>query len=404
MFSTVLRESMRAITRNPIRSLLTMLGIIMGVASFISVVALGNAGASRVEEQLQNVGDNLVWVEAGSRSRNGLRLGNGNTKSLVAADALAILDQLPLIKAASLNVDGRVQVIGGLSNWGTTYRGVSPEYFTIRRWEFERGATFTSADVERNAAVCVIGQTLVDNLYPREDPIGRVLRVKDMPCVIVGTLKPHGAGPNGQDQDDFVILPYTTAQKRISGNLWLDDIYFSATTRDDIPRATEQITALLRERHHLRAGEPDDFNIRSPEDAIQAQLQASRIFTLLLASIASISLVVGGIGIMNIMLVSVSQRTKEIGVRLAVGATERHIQLQFLGEAMVLSVTGGVLGVGGGYLAADMLNELLDWPMLVTGNTVVLAAGFSLMIGMVFGFYPAYRASQMDPIHCLRQD
>jgi putative ABC transport system permease protein len=402
LFTSILLEALRGLKRNPIRSLLTMLGIVMGVASFICVVAIGNAGSSKVEEQLQNVGDNMIWVEAGSRSKGGVRIGTRGIKTLIPADAHAVIEQVPGVKAAAQNVDGRVQVIYGNENWGTTFRGVSPEYLEVRKWQLASGSAFGVAEVERAAAVCVLGKTVADQLFEEENPLGKIIRVKDMPCSVTGVLAGKGAAATGQDQDDFILLPISTAQKRITGTPWLDDIYFSTYTREQIPETTKEITALLRERHHLRPNEDEDFNIRSPEDAIRAQLAAANIVSILLASIASLSLLVGGIGIMNIMLVSVSQRTKEIGIRLAVGASERDVKFQFLAEAVALSAMGGLIGVFGGIGASSLLHRLLSWSMEITPMLLATSALFSTAIGVLFGYYPAQRAAQLDPIQALR--
>src|SRR6476660_6710950 len=332
--STIIREALQALIRNRVRSLLTMLGIIMGVGSFICVVAVGNAGSSRVEQQLSNVGDNLIWVEAGSRARSGVRIGSRGTKTLMAGDARAVLEQVPGIKAAAPNVDGRIQAIYGNLNWGTQYRGVSPEFFEIRKWEIRLGAAFTQDDVDRNAAVCVLGATVATNLFEDEDPLGKTVNIKSVPFKVIGVLQAKGFSPTGQDQDDFVVMPLTTAQKRITGAEWLDDIYFSAVSRQEIPDVTRRIIGVMRERHHLRSGEDNDFNIRTPEELIRAQLAAANVFTLLLGSAASLSLLVGGIGIMNIMLISVTERTREIFFCKDTATTEKDIQMQFLSEAI----------------------------------------------------------------------
>jgi putative ABC transport system permease protein len=402
--STIIREALKALGRNRIRSVLTMLGIIMGVAAFICVVGVGNAGSSRVEDQLHKVGDNLIWVEAGSRARNGVRVGTRGTKTLVVGDARAVLDQVPGIKSASPNVDGRIQVVYGNLNWGTQYRGVSPDYFDIRKWEIARGGAFTQDDVEHNAAVCVIGQTVATNLFEDEDPIGKTINVNEVPFKVIGVLQGKGFSATGSDQDDFVVVPITTAQKRITGQEWLDDIYFSAASREAIPEATRQIIGVMRERHHLHAGEDDDFNIRTPEELIRAQLAAANIFTLLLGSAASLSLLVGGIGIMNIMLISVTERTREIGIRLAIGATERDVQMQFLSEAIVMSVIGGSLGVLAGILGSLLLENTLQWPVQLSPQIMIVAGLTSAAIGIFFGYYPARKASQLDPIEGLRYE
>jgi putative ABC transport system permease protein len=403
-FNTIIREALQALVRNRIRSLLTMLGIIMGVGSFICVVAVGNAGSSRVENQLSKVGDNLIWVEAGSRARNGVRIGSRGSKTLVMGDVQAVVEQVPGVKSASPNVDGHVQAVYGNLNWGTQYRGVSPEFFEIRKWDFRLGGAFTQDDVERNAPVCVLGQTVALNLFGDEDPLGKTINIQAVPFKVIGVLQGRGFSATGQDQDDFVVMPVSTAQKRITGQEWLDDIFFSAASRAEIPEATRRIIGVMRERHHLRASEDDDFNIRTPEELIRAQLAASNVFTLLLASAASLSLLVGGIGIMNIMLVSVTERTREIGIRLAVGATEQDIQLQFLSEAIVMSLIGGALGVLAGILGSFLLQNTLHWEMQISTQIVAIAGLFSAGVGIFFGYYPARKAAQLDPIEGLRYE
>jgi putative ABC transport system permease protein len=402
--STIFREALQALVRNRVRSLLTMLGIVMGVGSFICVVAVGRAGSSRVETQLSNVGDNLIWVEAGSRARSGVRIGSRGTKTLVEGDSRAVLDQVPGVKSASPNVDGRIQVVYGNLNWGTQYRGVSPEYFEIRKWSVRLGAAFTQDDMEKNAPVCVLGPTVATNLFDEEDPIGKTVNIKSVPFKVVGVLEGKGFSATGQDQDDFVVMPLTTAQKRITGVEWLDDIFFSAASREEIPEVTKRIIGVLRERHHLRASEDDDFNIRTPEELIRAQLASANVFTLLLASAASLSLLVGGIGIMNIMLISVTERTREIGIRLAVGATEQDIQMQFLSEAIVMSLIGGALGVLSGILGSLLLQNTLHWEMQLSPQIMAIAGVFFAAVGIFFGYYPAQKAARLDPIEGLRYE
>src|SRR5215469_8835313 len=389
----IIDEALKALARNRVRSLLTMLGIIMGVGSFICVVAVGNAGSSRVEDQLSKVGDNLIWVEAGARARNGVRIGSRGSKTLVVGDSQAVMEQVPGVKAASPNVDGRIQVVYGNLNWGTQYRGVSPEYFDIRKWEIREGAAFTQDDVDKAAPVCVLGQTVATNLFGDDDPLGSTINIKSVPFKVIGVLQGKGFSATGQDQDDFVVMPLTTAQKRITGQEWLDDIFFSAASRAEIPEATKRIIGVMRERHHLHAGEDDDFNIRTPEELIRAQLAAANVFTLLLGSAASLSLLVGGIGIMNIMLISVTERTREIGIRLAVGATERDIQLQFLSEAVVMSLIGGAFGVLAGALGAFVLHSTLQWEIELSARIMLIAGLFSAGVGIFFGYYPARKAA-----------
>ena len=339
-YEALLRSAFLALIRNKMRSALTVLGITIGIGAVICVVAIGQAGQAQVEQQLNNLGDNFVWIEEGGRAVNGVRTGTHGARSLSMADAVAIREQVPLIKLVSPNVDGGIQVIYGNQNWFTRYRGVSPEYFDVKRWPVAEGAIFSRDDVDRAADVCVIGRTVRNQLFGAEDPVGKVIRFNGLPCKVVAVLEPKGLPTSGQDQDDTIIMPYTTVQKKLKGIAWLDDILCSAVSPGAVKLAGQQAAALLRDRHHLRPDEPDDFNIRNPEDVIQAQLAASRTLSILLVAIASISLIVGGIGIMNVMLVSVTERTREIGVRMAVGATESAIRLQFLGESVLLSMVG----------------------------------------------------------------
>jgi len=403
-YNALLRSAVVALLRNKMRSVLTVLGITIGIAAVICVVAIGKAGQARVEQQLNNLGDNFVWVEAGGRAVNGVRTGTHGTKSLVYGDAVAIKNQVSLIKSVSPNVDGNIQIIYANQNWYTRYRGVSPEYFDIARWYIDQGAAFSQDDVDRAADVCVIGRTVREQLFVVDDPIGKVMRVKDLPCKIVGTMMPKGLSMSGQDQDDIIIMPYTTAMKKISGITWLDDILCSAVSQSSVKPAGQEAAAILRDRHHLRPEEEDDFNIRNPEDIIQAQLEASKTLTILLIAIASISLVVGGIGIMNVMLVSVTERTREIGVRVAVGATEEAIQLQFLGESVMLSLVGGAAGVLFGIVGSYLVGKTLQWPMEMSLEAVAVAALFSAAVGIFFGYYPARKASLLDPIEALRYE
>jgi len=403
-YLALLASSVFALLRNKMRSILTILGITIGIAAVICVVAIGKAGQARVEQQLNNLGDNFVWIEAGGRAVNGVRTGPRGTKTLTLGDAIAIKNQIPLIKAVSPNVDASTQIVYGNQNWFTSFRGVSPDYFDIKRWAIDQGAPFTQDDVDHAAAVCVIGRTVRDQLFGAQDPIGKVIRVKTLPMKVVATMKPKGLSISGQDQDDTIIIPYTTAQKKLMGITWLDDILCSAVSQDVVKLAGQQARALLRDRHHLRPEQDDDFNIRNPEDIIQAQLEASRTLTLLLIAIASISLIVGGIGIMNVMLVSVTERTREIGVRVSVGATEEAIQLQFLAESVMLSLVGGAAGVIAGVVGSVFVGRALDWPMELSMKAIVLAAFFSIAVGVFFGYYPARKASLMDPIEALRYE
>jgi putative ABC transport system permease protein len=403
-YAALFSASLRALLRNKTRSILTVLGITIGIAAVICVIAIGKAGQARVEQQLNNLGDNFVWIEAGGRAVNGVRTGTHDTTTLTVADAMAIKNQISLIKSVSPNVDDPIQVIYGNQNWHTSYRGVSSEYFDIKRWFVDQGAIFSQDDVDRAADVCVVGRTVRDQLFGLEDPIGKVIRVSTLPCKVVATLQPKGQSLSGQDQDDTVILPYTTAQKKLKGITWLDDILCSAVSPDAVKMAGQEATAVLRDRHHLRPEEEDDFNIRNPEDVIQAQLDASRTLTVLLIAVGSISLLVGGIGIMNVMLVSVTERTREIGVRVAVGATEGAIQLQFLSESVILSLVGGAAGVLFGIVGSYLIGQTLNWPIRTSLESVVVAAVFSAAVGVFFGYYPARKASLLDPIEALRYE
>ena len=403
-YAALFRSALVALLRNKMRSILTVLGITIGIAAVICVVAIGKAGQARVEQQLNNLGDNFVWIEAGGRAVNGVRTGTHDTKTLVMADAIAIKNQISLIKSVSPNVDDPVQVVYGNQNWHTSYRGVSPEYFEIKRWYVDQGAIFSQDDVDRAADVCTIGRTVRDQLFGVEDPIGKVIRVNNLPCKVVATLHPKGLSLDGRDQDDTVILPYTMAQKKIKGTTWLDDILCSAVSQDAVKIAGQEATALLRDRHKLRPEQEDDFNIRNPEDIIQAQLDSSKTLTILLIAIASVSLIVGGIGIMNVMLVSVTERTREIGVRVAVGATEEAIQLQFLGESIMLSLVGGAAGVLFGIVGSYLVGQTLHWPIQMSAEAIVVAAAFSVAVGGFFGYYPARKASLLDPIEALRYE
>ncbi|HKS83101.1 MAG TPA: ABC transporter permease [Candidatus Acidoferrales bacterium] len=403
-YSAMFHSAIVALLRNKMRSTLTVLGITIGIAAVICVVAIGKAGQARVQQQLNNLGDNFVWIEAGGRAVNGVRTGTHDTITLTVADAIAIKNQVPLIKAVSPNVDDPIQVVYGNQNWHTSYRGVSPEYFDIKRWYVDQGAFFSQDDVDRAADVCVIGRTVREQLFGVEDPIGKVIRVGTLPFKVVATLLPKGQSLSGQDQDDTIIMPYSTAQKKIKGINWLDDILCSATSQDVVKTAGQEAAAVLRDRHHLRPEEDDDFNIRNPEDIIQAQLEASKTLTILLIAIASVSLLVGGIGIMNVMLVSVTERTREIGVRVAVGATEEAIQLQFLGESIMLSLVGGGAGVLFGIFGSYLVGQTLHWPIQLSVEAVVVAALFSIAVGVFFGYYPARKASLLDPIEALRYE
>lgn len=395
------QEALRALQRNKLRSFLTVLGVTIGIGAVICVVAIGSAASAQIQAQLDGLGDNLLWIEAGGANVQGVRTGSGETKTLTVEDMQAV-SHLPFLKSVSAQVDGRVQIVYNNQNWNTRFNGVSPEFFDIKRWPVRLGGPFNQQDVETAANVCVIGETIRAVLFRDEDPLSKVMRVRTIPCRVVGVLAPKGVSAMGQDQDDIILLPYTTAQKKVAGITWLRDIMCSAISQETLPLAEQQAAMLLRDRHRIRPGDNDDFNIRHPEDMIQAKLDASRTFTLLLVAVASVSLLIGGIGIMNVMLVSVTERTREIGVRMAVGATEQNIQLQFLGEAIVLSLIGGFLGVFLGIAGSDLLGRTLQWPMRISVEAILIAGIFSMAVGIFFGYYPARKASYLDPIEALR--
>jgi putative ABC transport system permease protein len=400
----VLHLAFGALARNRLRSALTMLGVIIGVGAVICAVAIGRGASNQIQESIRNLGDNMVWIEAGGRNVNGVRTGNSGTKSLTVEDAEAIRKNVPYIRYVSEHVDTPVQVIYGGQNWYTRVRGVSPEYFIVRRWPVDQGAAFTYADIQRAANVCLLGRTVAERIFEYADPIGQTIRVKGEPCLVIGLMARKGLSPFGNDQDDTMFMPYSTVQKKIKGNTWVDDIWCSAESYEAIAPAEKQIEALLRERHHLRPDQENDFNLRHPVDIAEARAQSQHVMTMLLAAIASIALVVGGIGIMNIMLVSVTERTREIGVRLAVGATEDDVKKQFLTEAVVLSSMGGAAGVLAGIAGSHVVSQALGWPTSVSTVTIFVALGFSAAVGIFFGFYPARKAAALDPIEALRHE
>ena len=403
-YRDIFRMALRALRRNRLRTALTMLGIMIAIAAVICTVAVGQGATQQIEDQLTALGINMIWIEAGGRNVNGVRTGNGATKTLTVEDAEAILANAHGIVSVAPNVDGPMQAVYGNENWYTRFRGVSSDYFDIRNWHQARGALFTSMDAERVADVCLLGKTVADTLFGSDDPIGKTIRLQNLPFKVIGIMETKGLSVSGFDQDDVVVMPYTTAMKKMKGIYWLDDIYASASSSAAIEPAIDQISALLRQRHHLRPDEPDDFNIRHPEETLQAREQASWALTLMLAGIASISLLVGGIGIMNIMLVSVRERTREIGVRLAVGATERDIQTQFLTEASAVSLLGGAAGIPLGIVASVAVSSTLQWPAPISPVAIAVAALFSFGVGILFGYYPARIASRLDPIEAIRDE
>ncbi|HTW23984.1 MAG TPA: ABC transporter permease [Candidatus Baltobacteraceae bacterium] len=400
----VIRVALRALARNKLRTILTMLGIIIGVGAVICTVAIGQGATAQVQQQIQSLGDNIIMVFAGSVNTGGVRMGNGATKTLVNDDADAILQHVPNVTMISPIVGASVQVVNGNQNWLTRANGTSADITQIRNWPVAQGSMFAERDVDMAANVCVLGSTVAQQLFGDQDPVGQMIRVQNLPFRVLGVLISKGQNSNGQDQDDMMIMPYTTVQKKISGISWLQMIMVGITSQQAMGQVQTSISSLLRQRHHLRPTEDDDFIIRSPNEMAQAAEATSLVMTLLLGSIASISLLVGGIGIMNIMLVSVTERTREIGVRMAVGATEEDVQAQFLSEALVLSSLGGIAGIVLGMVASAIISNVLHWTTVVSLLSVVVAVVFSAGVGIVFGYYPARRAARLDPIEALRYE
>ncbi|HKX05319.1 MAG TPA: ABC transporter permease [Methylomirabilota bacterium] len=399
----VVRSALRALARHKLRSALTVLGISIGVGAFICSVAVGQGAARQIQEQIRSLGENMIWIEAGGRNVNGVRTGTHGTRSLTQGDARAIQEQVALVDNVSPNVDTHSTVVYHNQNWYTQVRGVTPNYLPVRHWQIERGGPFSQEDVDYAAKVCLLGQTVVANLFGSEDPVGETIRVQTLPCRVVGVLAPKGQSPTGQDQDDVVIMPFTTVQKKMMGIYWLDDIFCSAASPAAIGAAEAEITALLRERHHVLADQADDFNLRHPVEIAKASAAAQRTMTLLLGCIASVALLVGGIGVMNIMLVSVAERTREIGIRMAVGARGHDILAQFLVEAVTLSLIGGGIGVVLGLLGAYGIASIARWQTLIRADAIAAALTSSGAVGIFFGFYPARRASRLEPIEALRR-
>jgi putative ABC transport system permease protein len=400
------REALRGLFRHKLRSGLTTLGIAIGIAAVVLVVAIGEAGKERAEDALQALGDNLVWVEAGSRNVAGARTGSHGTTSLTIEDAVAIRREIPHITRLSPQIDGTLQAIYGNRNWTTRFRGEEPAYLSIKKWGLAAGAPFTQADVQQSASKVLIGRTVREQLFGAEDPLGRTFRASGQLFEVIGVLAPKGQSADGRDQDDWILLPYTTAHAKLRGRgpLWLDDILCSATSPAQVNPTIDRIIALLRQRHHIRTGDEDDFNIRRPDEVIKAQMEASDTLSTLLLSVALIALLVGGIGIMNVMLASVAQRTREIGIRLAVGATKHAVEAQFLGEAVMLGLVGGLFGIVASLVGAFGVARMLEWPISISIHAVAVALVFSIGAGLCSGFYPARRAAGLDPIRALRHE
>jgi putative ABC transport system permease protein len=403
-----LRMALRALIRNKLRSFLTALGIMIGVGAVIAMVAIGEGAKARVEASFASMGANLIVVMSGSTTRGGSFGGFGSMPTLTWDDLDAIRNEISGVRAAAASLQSNTTIASEDQNWTTGVIGTSPDYFEARSWPLAQGSGLSASDVEGGSKVVVLGQTVVDQLFGRStDPIGRVVRIRNVPFVVVGVLARKGQSPMGQDYDDTVFIPQTTFMAKIRGGLqkYVSGIlYVSAVSSEQTTRVQAQMAALLRERHRLAPDAEDDFSIRNLAEMASAQQEGTKTLTTLLASIAAVSLLVGGIGIMNIMLVSVTERTREIGIRMAVGAKPRHVLLQFLVESLVLSLGGGVVGVGLGILTAQKLATSFDWPLLIRADIVAVAVTFSAAVGVVFGLYPARKASQLDPIEALRYE
>jgi putative ABC transport system permease protein len=395
----------RALRRNKLRSALTALGIIIGVGAVIAMVSIGNGAKAQVEAQIAGLGENIILIFSGSTTASGIRTGWGGAGTLKVDDAEAIRREVPQVTLVSEEVVSTSQVAAGNQNWFTRIYGESADYFDLRQWPLSDGAPFTQQDVRSANKVCVVGRTTATQIFGNEDVVGQVLRVKNVPFQILGVLSPKGLSSQGTDQDDIVIMPYTSAMKRVlGGGTTLRNINAQVASPHDLAPAQQQIVALLRQRHNIREGRDDDFTVRNQEEIAAAATATTETMTALLAGVAVISLVVGGIGIMNIMLVSVTERTREIGTRMAVGAHGRDILTQFLIEAMTLSVVGGIIGIISGIVASKIISILKNWSSLISPGSIILAFVVSAGVGVFFGFYPARKAAQLDPIDALRYE
>lgn len=397
----------KALLRNKIRTALTMLGIIIGVGAVITMVSIGEGSKQSIRSQLSGMGSNMITIRPFSNSTvgGGARLGSSGSQSLKTQDATSIEKQATYITDVSPAVSTRGQAINAAQNWPTSLQGVSPSYLNIRDWKLQKGISFTEEDVISSSKVCLLGQTVSDNIFVGgEDPIGKIIRFNKTPFKVIGVLEKKGENTFGQDQDDIILAPYTTVQKRILAINYIQNIYASAIDENSSDAATKEVTEILRANHNLKTTEEDDFSVRTQAELISTMSSTSQLLTVLLTAIAAISLLVGGIGIMNIMYVSVTERTKEIGLRMAIGARGVDILLQFLTEAILISITGGIIGVVLGISAAKLVTTFLSWPTLVSQSSVILSFAICTVTGVFFGYYPAQKASRLDPIEALRYE
>ncbi len=404
MWFMTLRIALRALGRNKLRSFLTMLGIIIGVGAVIAMVAIGEGAKALVRSQIASLGTNVLVIVPGTITQGGVRTGFGGVRTLVDGDAKAIMEEVPAVALASPTLRRGEHVVVGNLNWATLAQGVAPEFQQIRDWQVEEGRFINEADVASAAKVALVGRTVADTLFGSEDPVNQVIRIRKIPFRVIGVLAPKGQTSHGTDQDDVVMIPYTTMQKRIMGITHVQSIVVAAVSAERTQEAQQLITVLLRQRHRIQPDQDDDFFIRNLSDIAEAATNTARVMAILLGSIASVSLLVGGIGIMNIMLVSVTERTREIGIRMAVGARSRDIMRQFLVEAVVMAATGGIIGIVLGIGSSTLLNRLAQWPTLISPGIVTVAFLFSGAVGVFFGFYPAQKAARLDPIEALRYE
>ena len=407
LWLTVL-TAIRILSRNRLRAGLTMLGIVIGVGAVIAMVSIGEGAKAAVAQRVASMGTNVIIILPGSITTGGVRGGHGSAVTLTASDGVDLKKRIPLLSDTGWAKREVMQIVHGNKNWNGMVNGISPSYLTIRDWSFTSGGSFTQQDVDIAARVALVGQTVVENLFdPGEEPVGAVIRIKNMPFRVVGVLAPKGQSSQGSDQDDIIFIPFSTAERKVFGTYFLGSVgaLFASTERpEDLARAEEQIRETLRLRHRLQPNQDDDFFIRTQVDIGKVQEGTSETLTIMLFAIASVSLLVGGIGIMNILLVSVTERTREIGVRMAVGAKRRHILMQFLIEAVTLSVVGGSVGILIGILGARATTAIAGWPTIISSEIVVAAFAFSVAVGLFFGLYPANKAARLKPIDALRYE
>ena len=404
MLFMTLRIALRALMRNKLRAFLTMLGIIIGVGAVIAMVAIGEGAKATIRSQIASLGTNVLIILPGTSVQGGVRTGSGGVNTLVDSDARAMMRELPAIAFASPALRRNEQIVARNLNWPTLTQGVGPEFQQIRDWQVAEGRFIHEGDIESAAKVAVVGETVVNQLFGNDDPIDAVIRIRNIPFRVVGVLAPKGQTSQGTDQDDTIIIPYTTMQKRLMRITFVQSIVASAINAERLPEAQAQITALLRQRHRIGPDREDDFYIRNLSDIAEAASSSARVMAVLLGTVASISLLVGGIGIMNIMLVSVTERTREIGIRMAVGARGKDIMLQFLVEAVVMAATGGSIGILLGIGSSEVLNDWAQWPTHISATIIAIAFFFSGAVGVFFGFYPARKAASLDPIEALRYE